>query len=90
MKKAVITVVGDDKPGIIAAVSTRLSENQINILDVSQTLMDNVFTMSMLVDITKVDDKFQELQNSLKELGKNMSVSIHTQRQEIFDTISKI
>ncbi|MDN6899694.1 ACT domain-containing protein [Oenococcus sicerae] len=90
MKRAVVTVIGKDKTGIIAEVARTLADNQANILDVSQTLMDDIFTMSMLVDITDIDAKFTELQTKLTALGAKLSISIQVQREEIFNSISQI
>jgi ACT domain-containing protein len=90
MKRAIVTVVGKDKAGIVAGVSATLADQQVNILDLSQTIMGEMFTMSMLVDITAIDESFNDLQNALSELAKSLGVEIHTQREEIFDAISKI
>ncbi|QBO36919.1 ACT domain-containing protein [Periweissella cryptocerci] len=90
MKRAVVTVVGKDRSGIIAEVATALANHQVNILDLSQTIMDDVFTMSMLVDVTAVDEHFDDLQDDLNELAGALGVTIHTQREELFDAISKI
>ncbi|CAM3123345.1 ACT domain-containing protein [Leuconostoc rapi] len=90
MAKAVVTVIGKDKPGIIAGVSRTLAEHDINILDVSQTIMSDIFTMSMLVNLEKLDEEFNKLQNDLNHLGKQLNVEIHTQREEIFDAMSRV
>ncbi|MCC7668117.1 MULTISPECIES: ACT domain-containing protein [Leuconostoc] len=90
MSKAVITVVGQDKPGIIAAVASNLSKHHINILDVSQTIMQNIFTMSMLVNLETLDEQFNALQDELNQLGDKLGVTIHTQREEIFETMSRV
>lgn len=90
MSKAVITVVGQDKPGIIAAVASNLSKHHVNILDVSQTIMQNIFTMSMLVNLETLDEQFNALQDELNQLGDELGVTIHTQREEIFETMSRV
>lgn len=90
MSKAVVTVVGKDKPGIIAGVSKTLAEHNINILDVSQTIMGDIFTMSMLVSLEELEGQFNALQDDLNTLGENLGVTIHTQREEIFDAMSKV
>jgi len=90
MSKAVVTVVGQDKPGIIAAVASNLSKHHINILDVSQTIMQNIFTMSMLVNLETLDEQFNALQDELNQLGDKLGVTIHTQREEIFETMSRV
>ncbi|KGH53327.1 ACT domain-containing protein [Oenococcus oeni] len=90
MKRAVVTVIGNDRPGIIAGVSKTLADNHANILDVAQTLMDKIFTMSMLIDITEIDAKFSNLQVELTKVGQKLGVSIQIQREEIFNSMSKI
>lgn len=90
MSKAVVTVVGQDKPGIIAAVAGNLSKHHINILDVSQTIMQNIFTMSMSVNLETLDEQFNALQDELNQLGAELGVTIHTQREEIFETMSRV
>ena len=88
--KAIVTVIGKDKPGIIAKVSTALAENQVNIEDISQTLMQDNFTMLMLCDLSKATVSLNELQNQLVELGKEIGVSIHVQHEDIFNAMHKI
>ena len=88
--KAIVTVIGQDKPGIIAKVSTALAENQVNIEDISQTLMQNNFTMLMLCDLEKSVLSLNELKGCLVELGKEIGVSIHVQHEDIFNAMHKI
>ena len=88
--KAIVTVIGKDKPGIIAKVSSALAENQVNIEDISQTLMQNNFTMLMLCDLAKATVSLNELQNQLVELGNDIGVSIHVQHEDIFNAMHKI
>jgi len=88
--KAVITVIGCDKVGIIAKVATHLAENNVNILDISQTTMQNIFTMIMLADISENKVKFTQLVDSLDELGKQMGVTIRAQHEDIFNSMHKI
>ncbi|MGX7051553.1 ACT domain-containing protein [Leuconostoc palmae] len=90
MSKAVVTVIGKDQPGIIAGVSATLAEHQINILDVSQTIMSNIFTMSMLINLEKLDEEYNKLQDDLSALGQKLHVEIHMQREEIFDAMSRV
>ena len=90
MAKAVVTVVGKDKPGIIAGVSNTLAEHHINILDVSQTIMSDIFTMSMLINLEKLDEEYNKLQDDLNGLGKQLNVEIHMQREEIFNAMSRV
>jgi len=91
MKRAVVTVIGADRVGIIAAVSTRLSELTINILDITQTIMNtDVFVMIMLVDIAGAKDSFHEISENLKQLGESQGVSIRIQSAEIFDAMHRV
>lgn len=88
--KAIVTVIGKDKPGIIAKVSTCLAQNSVNIEDISQTLMQGNFTMLMLCDLKNATLSLQELKNSLVELGDATGVSIHVQHEDIFNAMHKI
>ena len=90
MAKAVVTVIGKDKPGIIAGVSNTLAEHHINILDVSQTIMSDIFTMSMLINLEKLDEEYNKLQDDLNGVGKQLNVEIHMQREEIFNALSRV
>ena len=90
MAKAVVTVIGKDKPGIIAGVSNTLAEHHINILDVSQTIMSYIFTMSILINLEKLDEEYKKLQDYLNGLGKQLNVEIHMQREEIFNAMSRV
>lgn len=87
---AIVTVIGKDRIGIIAAVCNRLAKLNINILDISQTIMQGNFTMVMFVDVSAINVKFQEIKNSLSELGEEMGLSIRIQREEIFDAMYNI
>lgn len=86
--KAVVTVVGKDKVGIIAKVSTLFSENDINILDISQTIMQDMFTMIMLVSIPTASVKM--INEKLNELASEMNLSIHLQNEEVFSSMHRI
>ena len=88
--RAVITVVGKDKIGIIAAVSAILAENKINISDISQTILQGFFTMIMVVDLDKCEDKFEVIQKRLSEKGDDMGMSIRIQHEDIFDAMHNI
>lgn len=90
MNKAIITVVGKDTVGIIAKVCTYLAENKINILDISQTIVQGYFNMMMIVDMSQVDNTFETVNDSLTEIGKGMGVEIKCQRTEIFDKMHRI
>lgn len=88
--KAIVTVSGKDTTGIIAAVCTLLSENNVNILDISQTVMEEFFTMTMLVETEKAKKGVAELAFDLEELGKKMGLVIHTQREDIFTLMHRV
>lgn len=88
--KAIVTVVGEDKKGIIAKVSTALYENDINIQDISQTIMQNMFTMIMLIDFHSSSISVQEISDKLNAVAEEMGLSIHVQREEIFTSMHRI
>lgn len=88
MKKAVITVIGKDTVGIIAKVSGLLCENNVNILDISQTIMQDLFTMIMLVDMKNC--KVGDLQEKLDAVAEEMKLSIRVQNEEIFNSMHRI
>ena len=91
MKKAIITVVGKDSVGIIAGVCTFLAENSINILDISQTIVNGYFNMMMVVDVTGIDDKFLKVSEDLAKMGEEkLGVVAKIQREEIFDKMHRI
>lgn len=87
---AVLTVMGIDKTGIIAKTSTLLYENNVNILDINQTIMQNIFTMVMLVDVSNSDIEFSALADKLSELGEEMGVEIRIQHEDIFNSMHRI
>lgn len=88
--KAVITVIGNDKVGIIAKVSALLSESNVNILDITQTIMQDIFTMVMITDVSKVNIKFTDLVDKLADLGGEMGLEIRCQHEDIFNSMHKI
>ena len=90
MKRTVITVVGKDTVGIIAKVCTYLAENNVNILDISQTIVQGFFNMMMIVDMTKAAKAFADCQKDLDVLGEEIGVSIKCQKAEIFDMMHRI
>lgn len=90
MDKAIITVVGKDTVGIIAKVCTYLANHQINILDISQTIIQDYFNMMMIVDMNTSDKDFAECAAELEVLGEDIGVSIKCQREEIFDMMHRI
>lgn len=88
--KAVVTVVGKDKTGIIARVSGLLYANNINILDISQTIMQDIFTMITLVDTTNSSLEFNQLKDALENVGKELGVAITIQREDLFNSMHRI
>ncbi len=90
MKKTIITVVGRDTVGIIAKVCTYLAENQINILDISQTIVQEYFNMMMIVDTTKAAKPHGDMADELKALGEEIGVVIKCQREDIFKSMHRI
>ena len=82
--RAIITVLGSDRPGIVAAVTGVLSEHDANILDISQTILQGIFTMTMLVDLKDADVSFKALQAELQDLSQKLAVQITLQREEVF------
>lgn len=90
MTKAVITVVGKDTVGIIAKICTYLAENKINILDISQTIVQGFFNMMMIVDISNLDTAFGDSVTQLELLGKEIGVEVHCQKEEIFTKMHRI
>ena len=90
MKRAIVTVIGHDRVGIIARVSTRLWEYNVNVLDISQTVMDNFFTMVMLADVQECTVEFPVLRDSLNTLGDEMALSIRIQHEDIFDAMHAV
>ena len=89
MKRSIITVVGKDTVGIIAKVCTYLAENQVNILDISQTIVQGYFNMMMIVDTGKVES-YEKLTGELAALGEEIGVVIKCQQEEIFDKMHRI
>lgn len=90
MKKAVITVIGKDKVGIIHEVSGILKNNNINILDISQTIMGDIFTMVMMTDISMSKCHFDELSDALTKAGDNLGVKITVCLEDIFNEMHRI
>ena len=88
--KAIVTVVGKDQVGIIAGVCNRLAQYNINVLDISQTVMEGYFTMMMVVDLAACKAPFDELRTILKEYGEGRGLSIRIQREDIFDAMHKL
>lgn len=90
MKKTIITVVGNDTVGIIAKVCTYLAQNQVNILDISQTIVQGFFNMMMVTDANNSTKSAEELAKELEKLGDEIGVSIRCQHEEIFNMMHRI
>ena len=90
MKKTVITVVGKDRVGIIAKVCTYLANNKVNILDISQTIVQGFFNMMMIVDINDAQKDFDVIQEELGQVGEETGVIIKLQREDIFDSMHRL
>ena len=90
MKKTIITVVGKDTVGIIAKVCTYLAENNINILDISQTIVQGYFNMMMIVDTNSGSKSFGDMADEMAALGEKIGVVIKCQKEEIFDQMHRI
>lgn len=88
--RAIVTVVGKDAVGIIASVCQALAGYNVNILDISQTVMQGYFTMMMVVDLAECRAPFDTLRASLKEYGESRGLSIRIQREDIFDAMHKL
>lgn len=90
MNRTIITVVGKDTVGIIAHVCSYLAEKNINILDISQTIVSGFFNMMMIVDMGGMNVSFDTASTELAEVGKTLGVQIKCQREEIFDKMHRI
>ena len=88
--KAIVTVVGQDRVGIIAAVCTKLAEYRVNVLDISQTIMQGFFTMMMAVDVSESTLPLAQLVEDMDAVGKEMGLSIHVQREDIFEAMHRV
>lgn len=90
MNKIIITVVGKDTVGIIAKVCTYLAENGINILDISQTIVQDYFNMMMIADMARAKKPFEEVSAAFDQIGAEIGVIIKCQREEIFTSMHRI
>ena len=88
-RRAVVSVIGKDQVGIISKVTTVISQNNINILDISQTILQDFFTMMMLVDITN-NDNLDELRSQFDTLGNELQLKINIQLEEIFQSMHRV
>lgn len=90
MKKTIITVVGKDTVGIIARICTYLAENNVNILDISQTIVQDYFTMMMIADIQNAEKAFAEISDELEAIGEEMGLKVKMQSEDIFQKMHRI
>lgn len=88
--RAIVTVNGKDQVGIIATVCTLLTLHNVNVLDITQTILQGYFTMTMLVDVEKADIPFSDLSVALEEAGGKLGLAIHAQREDIFQAMHTI
>jgi ACT domain-containing protein len=88
--KSILTVIGKDQVGIIAGISNELQKFNINILNVTQTIMDEYFTMIMLVDQSNANANIEDIKKGLTEKGKELKVDVKIQREEIFNTMHSL
>lgn len=90
MEKAIITVVGKDGIGIIASICTYIAKKNINILDISQSIVNEYFHMMMITDVSAINDSFNVIQDELVSLGKKLNVDIKMQHSSIFESMHRI
>ena len=90
MKKCIVTVLGKDTVGIIAKVCTYLADNKINILDISQTIIQGYFNMMMIVEVSEIKKDFMVICDDLDALGEEIGVTIRCQREEIFAKMHRL
>ena len=90
MKKTIITVVGKDTVGIIAKICTYLANNRVNILDISQTIVQGYFNMMVIADVTGLEKDFTVLCDEMEKLGEEIGVKIHCQREDIFEKMHRL
>ncbi|NDL68627.1 ACT domain-containing protein [Anaerotalea alkaliphila] len=90
MKKGIITVVGKDKVGIIAKVCSYLADKQINIMDISQTIVHDYFNMMMVVDLSSSSSEVGEIIDGLTSIGDEIGVTIRLQLEDIFNSMHRI
>lgn len=88
--RAVVTVVGKDKTGIISKVSTFLAEKKVNILDISQTILEEYFAMIMLVDVSNATLSLADLAEECKSMGEKIGMSVHVQHEDIFNAMHRV
>ena len=90
MSKIIITIVGKDRVGIVAKTCNYLADNNMNILDITQTILQEYFNMMMIVDFTNCTKEIAVVVNEMEELGKTIGVDIHCQREDIFEKMHRL
>ena len=90
MSKIIITIVGKDRVGIVAKTCNYLADNQMNILDITQTILQDYFNMMMIVDISRAEKSFDDMARELSEVGESIGVAIRCQREELFTSMHRI
>ena len=88
--RAVITVIGKDMVGILSKVSTKCAEHNINVLEVTQSILQEMFAMIMVVEIAQSDIPFTQFAEEMSEMGKGMGMAIHTMHEDIFESVHRI
>ncbi len=88
--RAIITVIGKDQVGIVAKISNICAKYNANILDINQTLLQEIFTMVMLIDIEKITDELGALKDELTKMGKEIELEIHVMHEDIFNSMHRI
>ena len=88
--RAILVVLGSDRSGIVARVTAELADHGVNILDISQTILQGIFTMTMLVDLKAMDEDFAELHDALQELAEDLGVQVTLQREELFKLMYRL
>ena len=87
---AIVTTLGNDRSGIVAAVSQALADADVNIMNISQTIMDGIFTMTMQVDLRHTTQEFTRIQEALNRVAKEMNLQIVMQREEVFNFMYRL
>lgn len=88
--RIVITVLGEDKVGLVAKITSVLADHEANIIDINQTLLQDLFSMIMLVDIDNVEISFEQLQKKLQQAGKELNVKVKAQHEDVFRYMHRI
>ncbi len=88
--KAIVSVIGHDTVGILAKVSTECANHKANIIDVTQSVIDNMFTMIMSIDITDISSDFTSLKEALEKLGLEIGMKVHVMHEDIFNSMHRI